>query len=272
MDVGGRVVVVTGGAHGIGRALAERFHREGAKVVVVADLDLDAAQAVAAGIGGAAIRCDVGEERDIWALVNETEKRFGAIGLFCSNAGIAQFDPLPAQAAGAASAPNDAWQRSFQVNVMAHVYAARVLVPLFANRGGGYFLQTVSAAGLLSQIGGAVYATTKHAAIGFAENLAIMHKAQGIKVSVLCPQGVDTPMLRSLPPGSQNVDGVLTAEAVAECVVQGLAKESFLILPHPQVLDYMRKKSEDYDRWIGGMAKLKRNLDAGLVDGNAKKS
>ena len=201
----------------------------------------------------------------------ETEKRFGAIGLFCSNAGIAHFDPLPAQTAGAASSPNDAWQRSFAVNVMAHVYAARVLVPLFVTRGGGYFLQTVSAAGLLSQIGGAVYATTKHAAIGFAENLAIMHKAQGIKVSVLCPQGVDTPMLRSLPPGAQNVDGVLSAEAVAESVVAGLAKESFLILPHPQVLDYMRKKTEDYDRWIGGMAKLKRNLDGDAALGSTDK-
>jgi NAD(P)-dependent dehydrogenase (short-subunit alcohol dehydrogenase family) len=269
MDVGGKVVVVTGGAHGIGRALAERFHREGAKIVVVADLDLTAAQRVASGIGGVAVRGDVSVENDVKSLVADTEKRFGPIGLFCSNAGIATFDP-PGPG-GAASSPNDAWTRSFQVNVMAHVFAARALVPLYAARGGGYFLHTVSAAGLLSQIGGAVYATTKHAAIGFAESLAITHKAQGIKVSVLCPQGVDTPMLRSLPAGAQNVDGVISAEAVAEAVIAGLAKESFLILPHPQVLDYLRKKTDDYDRWVGGMAKLKRNLDAGAVDGSIEK-
>jgi NAD(P)-dependent dehydrogenase (short-subunit alcohol dehydrogenase family) len=260
MDVSAKIVVVTGGAEGVGRALCERFHRAGAKAVVVADRNVDGAQAVAERIGGHAVACDVAREDDVARLVDETESRFGPIALFCSNAGIA---PSGGTRDDAASAPNEVWERGFAVNVMAHVYAARALVPRMAARGGGYFLHTVSAAGLLTQVGNAVYATTKHAAIGFAEILAVTHRDQGIRVSVLCPQGVDTELLRRAPNGPERSDRVLTPEEVAEATLQGIAEERFLILPHPQVLQYMRNKAEDYDRWIGGMAKLHRRFVTG---------
>jgi NAD(P)-dependent dehydrogenase (short-subunit alcohol dehydrogenase family) len=258
MQVQGKVVVVTGGANGIGKALAQSFHRAGAAKVVVADRDGAGAEAVADAIGGAAIRTDVGVEADIAHLIAETERRFGPIALFCSNAGIGGgFDPLSVNAGGTSDEP---WMASWMVNVMAHVYAARHLVPLMKARGGGYFLNTVSAAGLLSQVGSAAYSTTKHAAVGFAENLAISHRAHGIKVSILCPQGVDTNMLRGLPQGPQSADGNLSPEAVAASALEGLAHEQFLILPHPQVAGYMRAKLDNYDRWIGGMAKIQARL------------
>jgi NAD(P)-dependent dehydrogenase (short-subunit alcohol dehydrogenase family) len=257
VKIAGQIVVVTGGAQGIGRALCERFHREGAKAVIVADIDAAGAEAVAGSIGGVAMTCDVGSEPDVVRLVEETESRVGPIGLFCSNAGIARFDPDPTSAT---SATNADWSRSWAVNVMAHLYAARAVVPPMARRGGGYLLNTVSAAGLLSQIGGAAYATTKHAALGFAECLAITHYEQGIRVSVLCPQGVDTPMLHSLPGAAPTVDGVLSPEQVADTVIEGLDTEQFLILPHPQVATYMQRKTADYDRWLSGMRKLRRRL------------
>ena len=258
MQVAGKVVVVTGGANGIGRALCEAFDRAGAAKIVVADLDLAGAEAVAAAIDGAAFKCDVGQENDIRHVVEETEGRFGPIALFCSNAGIGGgFDPLSENAGGNSDEP---WARSWAVNVMAHVYAARHLIPRMKARGGGYFLNTVSAAGLLSQVGSPAYSTTKHAAVGFAENLAISHKAHGIRVSILCPQGVDTNMLRSIPKGPQSGDGDLTPEQVAKDVLQGLEQETFVILPHPQVAGYMRKKTENYDRWIGGMAKIQAKM------------
>jgi NAD(P)-dependent dehydrogenase (short-subunit alcohol dehydrogenase family) len=258
MQVAGKVVVVTGGANGIGRALCEAFHRAGAAKVVVADLDLANAEAVAASIDGAAFGCDVGQEKDIRHVIEETEQRFGPIALFCSNAGIGGgFDPLSENAGGSSNEP---WARSWAIHVMAHVYAARHLVPKMKTRGGGYFLNTISAAGLLSQVGSPAYSTTKHAAVGFAENLAISHRAHGIKVSILCPQGVDTNMLRSIPKGPQSGDGDLSPEQVAQDALKGVEQETFVILPHPQVLDYMRKKTENYDRWIGGMAKIQARM------------
>ena len=229
-------------------------------MVVAADLDVAEAQAVAQAVGGLAVGCDVACEGDIVRLVEDTERRFGPIDLFCSNAGIAVVDSDPGNIA---NTPDDVWQRSWSVNVMAHIYAARILLPRMIARGGGYFLHTISAAGLLSQIGSAIYSTTKHAAVGFAENLAIMHRRDGIRVSILCPQGVDTAMLRGMPPGPQSLDGVLTPQAVADCVVSGLEQEQFLILPHPQVASYLRRKTENYDRFIGGMAKLKASLAGG---------
>ena len=258
MQVVGKVVVVTGGADGIGRALCETFHRAGAAKVIVADINPAGARTVATPIGGAAFKCDVGKEKDVLHVIEETERQFGPIALFCSNAGIGGgFDPLSENAGGDSDEP---WARSWAVHVMAHVYAARHLIPRMKARGGGYFLNTISAAGLLSQVGSPAYSTTKHAAVGFAENLAISHKADGIKVSILCPQGVDTAMLRSIPKGPQSGDGDLTAEQVAQDVLAGLEQETFAILPHPQVLGYMRKKTENYDRWISGMAKIQAKM------------
>ncbi len=216
MQVTGKVVVVTGGGNGIGKAMCEAFHRAGAAKVVVADIDPDGARAVATPIGGAAFKCDVGKEKDVLHVIEETEHQFGPIALFCSNAGIGGgFDPLSVNAGGNSDEP---WQRSWAVHVMAHVYAARHLIPRMKGRGGGYFLNTISAAGLLSQVGSPAYSTTKHAAVGFAENLAISHKADNIKVSILCPQGVDTNMLRSIPKGPQSGDGDLSPEQVAQDV------------------------------------------------------
>lgn len=263
MRVAGRVVVVTGGAAGIGRALAQRFAREGAATVVVADLDGSAAEAVGRGIGGAGYACDVSRETDLVRLIDETEARFGPIGLFCSNAGI--LEGLDRRSEHPAGAPDELWARAWAVNVMAHVWAARTLVPRMRARGGGWFLNTASAAGLLSQVGSAIYSVTKHAAVGFAENLAISHRDHGIGVSILCPQGVDTAMLRGGPPGPASMDGVLTPDEVAEAAVRGLEAETFLILPHPEVLGYMRNKTENYDRWIGGMAKLQRRMREGAA-------
>jgi NAD(P)-dependent dehydrogenase (short-subunit alcohol dehydrogenase family) len=256
MNITDKVVVVTGGAHGIGRALCERFAREGARGLCVADLDEGAGRAVADAIGALFVRCDVRDEAQIKALISATEQRFGPIDLFCSNAGIAITDP-DGLAAGASNAD---WTRIWEINVMAHVYAARALLPGMIARGSGYFLNTASAAGLLSQIGSAPYSVTKHAAVGFAESLAISHGDQGIGVSVLCPQGVWTNMTKGQGDTPQAGDGMLQPEDVAECVMEGLREERFMILPHPQVREYLQRKAGDYDRWVQGMRKFRRKF------------
>lgn len=259
MKLDGKVVVVTGGASGIGKAMVERFHREGARGIVVGDLNAEGARAVADSVGGLGLAADVTREADVQALARAAEERFGQIDLFCSNAGVSVRD---ADLDNAASASNEGWALGWGVNVMAHVYAARACLPAMIARGDGYFLNTVSAAGLLSQIGSAVYSTTKHAAVGFAESLAITHKNHGVGVSILCPQAVDTPMLGGAR-GSQSVDGVLSPEEVAGSVVEGLDRESFLILPHDQVVTYMQRKTADYDRWIRGMSRLRDQVMEG---------
>ncbi len=260
MELRDRVIVVTGGGNGIGRALCERFHREGARKVVVADLEHDSAAAVAAAIDGDAFGVDVRDESQIQAMVATVEQRYGVVDLFCSNAGIIALDGEPWWAT---SAPNATWQAMWEIHVMSHVYAARACLPGMLARGAGYFLNTASAAGLLNQVGDAAYSTTKHAAVGFAESLAITHGDDGIGVSVLCPQAVATRMIGSVGDGgggTAGVDGVLTPQQVAEEVVTGLAAEQFLILPHKEVAIYRQRKADDYDRWLGGMRKLRRRF------------
>jgi len=253
MKLNDKIIVVTGAASGIGRALATRFVAEGARTVVCSDRDGDGVRAVAADIGGVAIQADVSREADIQALIEQTERQCGPIDLFCSNAGIG--------VGGGAETPTEDWQRIWDINVMAHVWAARHLVPLMAARGGGYLLNTSSAAGLLSQIGSAPYAVTKHAAVGLAEWLAITHGDQGIKVAVLCPQAVRTAMTAGNPDGVASIDGMMEPDVVAEACVRAIEAETFLVLPHPEVLTYMRNKTNDYDRWIGGMRKLNRRFN-----------
>jgi NAD(P)-dependent dehydrogenase (short-subunit alcohol dehydrogenase family) len=255
MNVLGKTVVVTGGASGIGRALCMRFAAEGAKIVIVADIDRDRAAEVARDMeGGESIPCNVASESEVAALVDHVLKVHGPIDLFCNNAGIA--------VAGGCDVPNHDWQRIWDVNVMAHVYAARAVLPSMLARRQGYFLQTASAAGLLSQIGSAPYAVTKHAAVAFAEWIAITYGDHGIGVSVLCPQGVRTPMLESSDASTRALldYNALDPAEVADAVIKGLDDEKFLILPHPDVLEYFRRKAADYDRWLHGMRRLQASV------------
>ncbi|WP_238018768.1 SDR family oxidoreductase [Dactylosporangium sp. AC04546] len=263
MNVEGAVVVITGAAGGIGAGLARRFAAEGAAALVLADLDGDAAaaRATALGVEAIGVTCDVTSEDQIAELVQETLERYDRIDLFCANAGITTGAGL--------EAPAEVWERAWAINVQAHVHSARAVLPSMLERGTGYLLHTCSAAGLLTSVGDAPYAVTKHAAVAFAEWLAITYGDRGIKVSALCPQGVDTPMLRDgLAAGHIGAKvtaaggAVLTPEQIADAVVEGLAAERFLILPHPEVAKYYLNRATNTERWLAGMRGLAASLDS----------
>lgn len=250
MDIRDKVAIVTGAASGIGAGLARRFAAEGARGVVVADINLERAEGVAQGIGpvALAVRCDVSREADIQALVAAARQRFGQVDIYMSNAGILG-------RVGGFELEDALWDKMWQIHGMAHVWAARAVVPEMVARGEGYFVVTASAAGLLNIVESAPYGVTKHAALAFAEWLRIAYGRRGVRVSCLCPQSVQTDMVTG-DGGSAGHDGILTPEQVASEVVATMRDEKFLVLPHPQVLQYFRNKGQDYDRWIGGMQKL----------------
>ena len=262
MRVKDKVCVVTGAAGGIGEAIARRYVREGAKGVVVADRDADRLAKVAAGIGALAVPGDIGQEAEVRRLVGEAERKFGQVDVFFSNAGIGR--------GGHEDATDKDWADSWAVHVMAHVYAARALVPKMLKRGEGYLLNTASAAGLLASMGSAPYGVTKHAGVALAEHLSIQYGDKGIRVSVLCPQAVDTDMLRMAGAGAASVDGVLNTDAVAQTVIEAMDEERFLILTHPEVKEYMARKL-DRDRWLRGMRRL-RDKTGGDKTGEGKKA
>ncbi|MEA2421992.1 MAG: hypothetical protein QOF55_1091 [Thermoleophilaceae bacterium] len=248
--------MVTGGASGIGAALARAFAAQGARVVV-ADLDGEGAEAVAAEIGGLGVRTDVSREQEIRSLVERVEAGGGPIDLFFSNAGV------PGPGGGPLEAPDDAWQQTWDVNVMAHVWASRAVLPGMLERGDGYLLNTASAAGLLTHVAAGPYTVTKHAAVALAEWLSINYRDAGVKVSCLCPQAVRTPMMMATVEDSTGASvlasgGMIEPEDVARATVEAIRDERFLILPHPEVAKYMAVKATEPDRWLTGMRRLLR--------------
>ena len=254
-----KIVILTGAAGGIGAALAREFAERGARLALC-DLNAAALEALSGELGALHMVCDVTVESHIQALVAEVEARLGPVDIFFSNAGFSSGEPDHA-----ASAPDRIWQASWEVHVMAHVYACRALLPAMRARGQGYLVQMASAAGLLNQIGDAAYSTSKHAAVGFAEALAISHGHEGLKVSVVCPQYVATPMLGYDDPASAAlVPGLLSPEVTAQRVAEAMEEERFLILPHPEVADYMVFKAKEPDKWLAAMRKLRARLVAKL--------
>ncbi len=253
MELRDKIIVITGAGSGIGAALARRFSSEQPRALVLADLDIEAVGEVAAETGAVALEVDVARPEDNDRLVDEVEELFGPIDLFCANAGIGF--------AGDEQTPPGEWDRMWQVNVMSHVHAARRLIPTWSDRGSGYFLATVSAAGLLTNLKAAQYSVTKHAALAFSEWLAITYGDKGIKVSALCPMGVKTPFLDSATEFRDLLmPDAMEPETLAEAVVDGLEAERFLILPHPEVAQFFQNKANDYDRWLEGMRRLQRSV------------
>lgn len=257
MEVKGKVIIVTGAASGIGRGLCLRFAKEGAKAIIAADVNEAGAKAVANEVKGEAVVCDVRKEADIIRLVKFAEDKFGSVDIFCSNAGII--------AIGGYEVDNESWQRIWEINVLAHVFAARAVMPGMIKRGGGAFMITASAAGLLSQIGSLPYSVTKHAAVGMAENLSITYGDQGIQVFALCPQAVETAMTLQGDGtgGVAAVDGLMKPEQLADAVMESFAADEFLILPHKEVKTYMQRKAADYTRWLQGMRRLQARFVTG---------
>ncbi|MEM7099069.1 MAG: SDR family oxidoreductase [Pseudomonadota bacterium] len=250
MELKDKVVVITGGSGGIGRAMAKAFQDEGAKGIVLADLSEEAVQAAAGELGCDGRACNVTSEAEIQALVDFTVDKYGQVDLFCSNAGAGGEGVLT-------DASNDVWNQQWDLHLMSHLYAARAVLPGMLERGDGYLLNTASAAGLLAAIGSGPYTVTKAAAVKLAEFLSITHGDEGIKVSVLCPQGVNTAMApRSL--GDGQTDGIIEPEQLAQTVVETIREERFYVLPHPEVEEYVRRKGDDVDRWLYGMRRLRR--------------
>lgn len=255
LDLQNKVVVVTGGGSGIGAALCKALANNGAKVVV-SDLTLEKATNVADAIGGSAFQCDVTKEDDVKNLVAFSESTHGPINLFCSNAGLAFGEP-----SHAASASNEQWQTCWEIHVMSHVYACRAVLPGMIERKNGYLLNVASAAGLLCQIGDAAYSATKHAAVSFAESLAITHKSDGITVSVVCPQYVATPLTGYNEVGASNNEiGVISAEQVAQTILDGINEERFMIHTHPDVQGYVENRANNHDYWIAGMQRMRDKI------------
>jgi NAD(P)-dependent dehydrogenase (short-subunit alcohol dehydrogenase family) len=255
--IAGAGVVITGGAGGIGAAMARRFAAEGARVVV-ADLDAGGAAEVAERIGGTAVAGDAASEDGVRALIERSREVLGAIDLFCANAGVAPH--------GGPETPEDVWAQAWDVNVMAHVRAAKLLLPEWLDRGRGHFLATVSAAGLLTSLGSAPYSVTKHGALAFAEWLSATYRHRGVTVQAVCPQGVRTRMLAETGRAGDLIMGASAIEPgqVAEDVLRGIADGRFLILPHPEVADYYAVRATQNDLWLAGMNKLQRKVEQSL--------
>jgi NAD(P)-dependent dehydrogenase (short-subunit alcohol dehydrogenase family) len=254
MELGDRVVLVTGGANGIGRAICCRIAQEHPRGIVIADRDLDAARDVAAEIGGIAIACDVSCEEEVKAVVERTHQEYGRIDAVISNAGVT--------IKGGFETPDADWDRLWRVNVLAHVYLSRAAVPKMVEQGGGAFVVTASAAGLLTEIGSADYSVTKHGAVAFAEWLSVHYRNQGLKVACLCPAGVATNFLDLDDPIHQFLHlSSVTPEHVADCVIEALRQETFLVLPHPEVGEFFEFKTKDYDRWLHNFAHVNTRLN-----------
>jgi NAD(P)-dependent dehydrogenase (short-subunit alcohol dehydrogenase family) len=250
MNVKDKIVIVTGAASGIGEGLVERFHAEGAAKIVCCDIDKAGLDAIASRVDGDPQICDVSDEAQVKAVIEYTEATYGRVDLYCANAGVLPLGDLEIS--------NEAWEKAWQVNTMSHVYAARAVVPGMIARGGGAFMCTASAAGLLGQIGSSAYSVTKHATVGFAEWLSITYGMRGIKVFALCPQAVHSKMTAGLGTDGNSAagDGIITAAQLAESVIQAFESETFLILPHPEVATYVERKATDHQRWLGGMQRL----------------